>query len=126
MASYVGNYVEEFGKVRSNILFSVYLVSITQGKINSSFTTDNLYLPNIFKTNTEAYTNQALCKLIVTPRRARLWVNNDSYLSVPIPFRAGSTTFNQFFIEAGFNLEISSIGLDGEKVKSDWVRLYAS
>ena len=126
MADYIGNYVEEFGKTRQSILFSVFLVSSTQGKILTSLETDSLYLPAIFVSNTQPYSNQGICKLIVKPRRAKLWINNDSYLSVPIPFRASSTNYNQFFIDASFNLNISTIGYQGESVKSDWVEFYAS
>lgn len=126
MANYIGNYIEEFGKTRRNILFSVFLVSSSQGKITTSFETDSLYLPRIFVSNTQPYNNQVTCELPVKPRIAKLWINNDSYLSVPIPFRAASSNYNQFFIDASFNSNISTIGYQGESLKSTRIKLYVS
>lgn len=125
MSSYIGSYQDEFGHTRENILLSVCFISIVNGKIITSLVTDDEYLPQVFKDNTAPYVKQPICNLNVTPRRAKLWINTDTYLSVPVPFRAGSNNYNEFYIDVGFNFKISTIGSQGEKIESSWVNFYA-
>lgn len=124
MADYVKDYANDYDRVTGLVKLQVYLVTntsltTTRGtRENTSLEFDSDYLPSVFLNAAQPYIKgYPVCPLSVTPRFAKLYLSNDSYLRVDLPFLPGTTRFNQFFLEAGANTDILTIGIEGETIK---------
>lgn len=132
MATWVGIYEADSGKFFNLTALTVGFVDVTVGEIRGTFTRstvadDEKYLPSIwFQECKLAERRQSFCNLPHTPRYALLWVTETLYLRVPLPFRPGTTQYNQFFISLAFDFseKLVTVGQRGEQVSSNWLKLY--
>ncbi|MGL5874013.1 MAG: hypothetical protein ACRC2R_16865 [Xenococcaceae cyanobacterium] len=123
MADYVGNYLNDYNRITALAKLQVYLVNGvtfdtsrgTRENTNTDF--DNRYLPSIFLNAVEPYQKgNPFCPPNVTLRYAKLYLSTEQYLKVELPFLPGTTQYNQFFIDASFNTDILTIGIEGERI----------
>jgi hypothetical protein len=133
MADYVGDYANDFNRVVGLTKLPVYLVTNTSlttvlgTRENTSFEFDSQYLPSVFLNAVQPYTKGfPVCPINITPRFAKLYLTNDSYLRVELPFIPGSSSFNQFFIAVGANINILTIGIEGEAIKPYYLNFNAN
>ncbi len=130
MAVYLGNYEADSSKRFDCAVLTVGFIEVTTGEIRGQFSPstpgdDQRYLPDVWFANTELKDRRRPgCSLPHTPRFALLWITNTSYLRVPLPFRPGTTEYNQFFIAVSVNTRLTTVGQRGEIVGSNWLKLY--
>jgi hypothetical protein len=124
VADYIGDYTNDYNRTTGLARLQVYLIvdtSLTTSRgtrENTTFEFDSDYLPSIFLSSVQPFApKDPNCPLTVTPRFAKLYLTNSSYLRVELPFRPGSSEFNQFFISAGANTNILTFGISGETIK---------
>ncbi|PSF30586.1 hypothetical protein C7H19_23685 [Aphanothece hegewaldii CCALA 016] len=124
MALYKGVYVSDCGKSFPNTILTTYTYNIsTRTKSDTAYEFDNEYLPNVFKQNTEL--GGVGCRLDVLKLRfAQLWLNDNEYLAVELPFKPSSLDFNSFFIELAFYGKQTTLGLSGETMNFGYLSLF--
>lgn len=123
MANYIGNYTNDYNRVTGLAKLQVYLVTgtsraTTRGtRENTTSLFDSDYLPGVFLNAVELFVKGfPVCPLNIVPRFAKLYLTNDSYLRVELPFIPGSSEYNQFFIAVGADINILTIGIEGETI----------
>lgn len=124
MASYIGDYIDDFGNNYPFRLLNVGIIAettidTTRGQFNFTSTNfDSNYLPSIFILRTKVKTprDSRQCPFDFIPRFAKLYLTESSYLKIPVPFKPNTTNFNQFFLDfQNTNLEeVLTIGYQGE------------
>jgi hypothetical protein len=132
MATWAANYEADSGKFFKCVSLSVGFVEVTTGEIRGTFSQspieeDRRLIPQIWLDNAqEIQRGQRFCALPHTPRYALLWVTETLYLRVPLPFRPGTTQYNQFFIALAFDFseKLVTVGQRGEQVSGNWLKLY--
>lgn len=124
MATYTGVYVSDCGKSFPNTILKTYTYNIsTRTRSDTAVSFDDEYLPNVFKQNTSQ--TGVGCRLDVLKLRfAKLWLNDNEYLAVELPFKPSSTDFNSFFIELAFFGLQTTLGLSGETMNSGYLSLF--
>lgn len=127
---YLANYTNDFGKTVKNAMLHVFLESGTEGIIETSSKFDSIYLPSVFLSASQIYTNSlssCSAKMNIKPREAYFWLNSNTVMRVPLPFMPGigGGKYNQFLIEAAFNTNIQTIETRGESINQAFVTLYA-
>ena len=123
MADYVGSYANDYDRVVGLAKLQVYLVNgatltTSRGiRENTTPAFDADYLPSVFLNAVELFARGLpVCPLSTTPRFAKLYLTSDSYLHVELPFRPSTSEYNQFFIAVGFNFDLLTIGIEGERI----------
>jgi hypothetical protein len=123
MADYVGNYQNDYNRITALAKLQVYLVNgvtfdTSRGtRENTNLDFDNRILPSVFFAAVEPLQKGSpFCPPNLTLRYAKLYLSIEQYVKVELPFRPGTSEYNQFFIEASFNSEIISVGIEGERI----------
>jgi hypothetical protein len=124
MAVYKATYVADCGKALPHSILNTYTYDLTtRVRTATSYGFDAEYLPNVFKNNTEQ--TGVGCPLNqVKPRFAKLWLNDNQYLAVELPFQPSSTDFNSFFIELAFFGKQTTLGFSGERMDHGFLSLF--
>jgi hypothetical protein len=63
------------------------------------------------------------CKLSITPRRARLYLSDILTFELPIPFRGGSSEYQQFLAELGQLQDVRAWDILPERIAPYYVNL---
>jgi hypothetical protein len=121
MANYTLNYQSDLGVFIRCARLST--LQSSDGAISpSARSTDNIYLPQVFREAVDA-DNQG-CTLPIAPRGAKVWITQSDYQFIPCPFAGGSAEFDQFFSELEANTEQILITLEGERVNRGYTALW--
>ena len=132
MAEYLGDYYWDIeDKVTVFTLLSSYLVTgatlnTSRGiRENTDFDFDSQYLPAVYWNNVTRKPEKLkrFCPVPIRKRYAKLYLCATSYLHVDLPFKPGTSEYDQFFIEAAFNFDILSVGIEGEFIQCPERRL---
>jgi hypothetical protein len=117
MASYVGNYTNDVGIQYKNVVLNTYFYD-NGNKTSTTYETDEMYLPTVFRFSTTPLTNKkAACKIdYSTLRVAQCYISENVYYEIPCPFQGGTTEFIAFFTELNNNSMFAFVNLRGESL----------
>jgi hypothetical protein len=115
MASYVGNYTNDVGIQYKNVVLNTYFYD-NGSKISTTYETDEIYLPTVFRYNTTLLINKkSVCKIDYSILRvAQCYISENVYYEIPCPFQGGTTEFIAFFTELNNNSMFAFVNLRGE------------
>lgn len=132
MSNYYCDYVSDDTKVSKRVTIDVYIIELTIGvrgqRISTTPQTDNFFIPPIwFDYCFIRERGKGYCNLEYSPRNALLWLSANSYLYVPLPWQGNTSQFNEFFRFAGeeYRDKFVNVGLDGEFIGAEWLKLLA-
>lgn len=130
MVTYKGNYYSDYNKATYLSKLSVLLITVVDNSSLADGTTselDRAFLPNTFLNNLELITrnDRNFCEPNLTKRFAKLFLSTEQYLKVELPWLPGSDLYQQFFIEAAFNTDILTVGIEGERINPYYLKLNA-
>lgn len=121
MAIYQGTYETALGLNLPSIKLEVYRVfNGTRLATSESFDAD--YLPQAYKAHTQIVSPRFnLCEVpLGRIRYSKLFYNSTDFLHVDLPFKPGSSNYDQFFTDVFANSLIISVGLEGELISNDF------
>lgn len=130
MATYIGNYYNDYGKITYLTSLKVLLITIVDNSSTAEGTTsefDKAILPNTFLNNNRLVTrsNEKFCEPNLTKRFAKFFLSTEQYLKVELPFLPGSDLYQQFFIEASFNFDVLTVAIEGERINPYYLKFNA-
>jgi hypothetical protein len=117
MASYVGNYTNDVGIQYKNVVLNTYFYD-NGSKISTTYETDEIYLPTVFRYSTTPLINKkSTCKIDYSILRvAQCYISENVYYEIPCPFQGGTTEFIAFFTELNNNSMFAFVNLRGESL----------
>jgi hypothetical protein len=131
MANYMGNYQNDFGIITQLALLPVYLQRINGGAEDRFPTThafDADYLPNVFLDSTRKPGKNScdIANGTRTIRHVKIYLNQEHFLYVPVPWRGGTEEFKSFLDRLSDNSQIVMAILFGEHIDGFYTTVYAT
>lgn len=125
MASYVGNYRNDFGVVFRFARVSVYAV-VDGVRSRTAEDTDLTFMPPVLQAAL-SQNERTACNIASgtrTIRHARAYFQADGYLHIPCLWPGGEPQFNQFHQELLANSEILRVEHRGERINPWYTQVY--
>lgn len=125
MASYVGNYHNDFGVLFRFARVSVYAV-VDGVRSSTSEDTDRTFIPPVLQAAL-SQDERAACDIASgtnTIRHARAYFQADGYFHIPCLWQGGEPQFNQFHQELLANSEILRVEHIGERINAWYTQIF--
>lgn len=126
MASYVGTYTNDFGKLFQFARLSVYAV-VEGGSQSTREDFDQTYLPAAFL-DSVSQDERLACEIANGARiirHARVYFRADAYLHVPCPWRGNEPQFSQFHRALIDNTNVLHVEHIGEHVNAWYSQVFS-